>query len=82
MSDPANKLTHAQRREVWAWYQLKRSIGTYKTKARELGVTPSAISEAVFSLRVEHGEYVRARDRRNHENMLRQRAALTTRSPT
>ena len=41
------KLTPTQRTELWAWYLAKKALGTFKSKARELGVSPSSISEFV-----------------------------------
>lgn len=58
------KLTPTQRLEVIAWYKAKRMIGTYKTKAREMNVTPSALSECIYQWREREGGYVRARKRR------------------
>ena len=54
-----SKLTPMQEIDIVAWYRAKKALGTFKTKAREMGVSPSAISECVFRLRVRDRLYVR-----------------------
>jgi DNA-binding MarR family transcriptional regulator len=57
------KLTPLQRVEVMAWYKARKALGTFKSKAREMGVTPQTITACVFSMREQEREYVRKRDR-------------------
>lgn len=40
---PVPALTPLQEIELYAWYLAKKELGSYKTKAHELGVTKSAI---------------------------------------
>jgi hypothetical protein len=47
----ASKLSPTALVEIWAWYQAKRELGTFKTKAREYGVTASALSEYIHRRR-------------------------------
>jgi hypothetical protein len=60
---PARRLSPTAELELWAWYQARKALGTFKTKARELGVVPTTISESIYRLRVRNGETIRKRDR-------------------
>ena len=60
------KLSAFQRVEVIAWYKAKQALGTFKTKAREMGVTPQAIAACVLAMRQQEREYIRKRDRETH----------------
>lgn len=64
MSPIVRKLTPLQEIEIAAWYRAKKALGTFKTKAREMGVSPSAISECVLRMRERERLYVRKRDRK------------------
>lgn len=44
-------LTPTQEIELLAWDKARRYLGTYKTKARELGMKPFALKHAVQRLR-------------------------------
>lgn len=50
--------------EIWRWYLARRALGTFKTKARELKLTPTQISECIYKYRCMHGEYTRKRGRK------------------
>lgn len=45
----AKKLSPTALIEIWAWYQARKALGTYKSKAKEYGVTPSALSEFIWN---------------------------------
>lgn len=57
------KLTPMQRVEAIAWYKAKRALGTYKTKAREMGITPQALAQCIFNMRVAERDYITKRKR-------------------
>jgi hypothetical protein len=37
--------------EVWSWYQAKLYLGTYKSKARELGIPVGTLRDVVSRMR-------------------------------
>lgn len=39
------KLTPTMKLEILAWHKARKALGTFKTKAKECGTTPAAISE-------------------------------------
>jgi hypothetical protein len=65
VSPSVRKLTPLQEIEIAAWYRAKKALGTHKTKAREMGVTPSAISQCVLRMREREKLYVRKRARKS-----------------
>lgn len=53
---PPGTLTELQRIELLAWWKAKKHLGTYKTKARELGVPLGCIQMALRNVRRRAGE--------------------------
>jgi hypothetical protein len=49
---PPTKLTPTQELELWSWYQAKVALGTYKTKARELGISSKAVNNILRNMRL------------------------------
>lgn len=45
--DPQSVLSPMQKIEVRAWYQAKKTLGTFKTKAKEMKVPVHVISHFV-----------------------------------
>lgn len=45
------ELTPLQEIELLAWDKARKQLGTYKTKARELGVSVSLLNSALIRLR-------------------------------
>jgi hypothetical protein len=60
------KLSPIQQAEIWAWHQARKALGTFKTKAREYGVSPAAISE-----------YIHGRRRKEAKDHARRRIAVS-----
>lgn len=47
---PKSRLTPMQTVDLWSWYQAKCAIGTFKTKAREMGLPLKTLHDAVRNL--------------------------------
>lgn len=41
------KLAPLQEIELWSWYLARQTLGSYKTKARELGVPESTVINVI-----------------------------------
>ena len=52
---PYHKLTPAQHQRLREWYRAKLDIGTHKTIAKELGISPGRVEQLVTLLRAEWG---------------------------
>lgn len=61
---PPTKLTPTQEVELWSWYQTKLMIGTFKTKARELGLPEKTVKGIIRNMRLR---------KERHENRARER---------
>lgn len=48
---PPSVLTPTQECELWAWYQAKKHLGTYKSKAKELGLSEHTLASALKNMR-------------------------------
>lgn len=57
------KLSPFQRVEVIAWYKAKTALGTFKTKAREMGLPVKTLHDVIRNLR-EREQRMAARIRR------------------
>lgn len=64
-------MTPMQEIDAIAWYKAKRALGTFKTKAREMGLNPSTLSEFIFRWKYSEGHYKRRRRKRARLKMVR-----------
>lgn len=47
------QLTPTQELELWSWYQAKKALGTFKSKARAMGTTDAVLYHALERLKRE-----------------------------
>lgn len=43
------KATPELKAEVWSWYQKKRELGTMKSLARRLGISPDYVEMLIYN---------------------------------